>query len=150
MKQEQRAVSGYRIELLDWAQAAARAKPVRERVFIIEQGVPPEIELDEHDAHCCHALATTGSGEIIATGRLLPDGHIGRMAVDAGWRKRGIGGALLEALVGAARARGMKVVMLNAQVHALDFYRRHGFEAEGEVFIEAGIEHQAMQRHLAD
>lgn len=150
MKQQERTVSGYRIELLDWAQAAARATPVRERVFIIEQGVPVEIELDEQDAHCCHALAITDNGECIATGRLLPDGHIGRMAVDAGWRKRGLGGAVLEALVGAARARGMKRVMLNAQVHALDFYLAHGFEIHGEEFIEAGIPHRAMQRRIAD
>ena len=150
MKHQERTVSGYRIELLDWAQAAARATPVRERVFIIEQGVPVEIELDEQDVHCCHALATTDNGECIATGRLLPDGHIGRMAVDAGWRKRGLGGAVLEALVGAARARGMKRVMVNAQVHALDFYLAHGFEVHGEEFIEAGIPHRAMQRRIAD
>ncbi|ATE59906.1 GNAT family N-acetyltransferase [Thauera sinica] len=139
----------YRIELMDWREAAPLAMPLRERVFVAEQGVPPELEMDEFDAVCRHAVARTAAGEAIATGRLLPDGHIGRMAVDAAWRKRGVGGDVLEALVAEAAALGMGEVVLNAQVHALAFYERHGFAAEGEVFMEAGIEHRAMRRRLS-
>lgn len=137
------------IDLMDWREAAPLAAPLRQRVFVIEQGVPPELEMDELDAVCRHAIARNVAGKVIATGRLLPDGHIGRMAVEAAWRKRGVGGVVLEALVAEAAARGMREVALNAQVHAEPFYRRHGFAAEGEVFMEAGIAHRTMRRQLS-
>lgn len=137
-----------RIELLPWDKARAEASRIRFTVFVEEQRVPPEIELDEMDAHCVHALAYCADGTVVGTGRLLPDGHIGRMAVVQAWRGKGAGGAILEALVEAARARGDRAVLLSAQTHALAFYRRHGFIAEGEVYEEAGIPHQAMRRAL--
>lgn len=136
------------IELLDWARAAPLVMPLRERVFVVEQGVPAEIELDAFDPVCRHAVGRDAAGRVIATGRLLPDGHIGRMAVDAGRRGHGIGGAVLEALVLEARARGMREVVLNAQIRAVDFYLRHGFSPEGDVFVEAGIDHRTMRRAL--
>lgn len=142
------ASSNWDIRLLDWTQAAPLVMPLRERVFVVEQGVPAAIELDEFDPVCRHAVGRDANGRVIATGRLLPDGHIGRMAVDARWRSRGIGGAVLEALVREARTRGLREVVVNAQIGALDFYFRHGFSAEGEVFVEAGIDHRAMRRAL--
>lgn len=138
-----------RVELMSWNEAAAEATPLRERVFVVEQGVPAELEMDEFDTVCRHALARGADGAVIATGRLLPDGHIGRMAVDADWRNRGVGGEVLEALVREARTRGMAEVVLNAQVHAQAFYERHGFVAEGAIFLEAGIEHRTMRRRLS-
>jgi predicted GNAT family N-acyltransferase len=135
------------IELLDWPAAQAEAKRIRFSVFVEEQGVPPELEMDEMDAQCVHALAYS-DGRAIGTGRLLPDGHIGRMAVLKEWRGRGAGKALLRRLVGAARARGDKEVLLSAQVHALGFYRAEGFEPQGDVYEEAGIPHQAMRMPL--
>jgi predicted GNAT family N-acyltransferase len=136
-----------RIELARWDGAKAEAKRIRFAVFVEEQGVPAEIELDEIDEHCVHALAVEG-GEAVGTGRLLPDGHIGRMAVLKAWRGRGVGAALLRALIQAARERGDREVVLSAQVHALGFYRRHGFTAQGEIYEEAGIPHQAMRLAL--
>ena len=136
-----------KIELLDWPAAQAEAERIRFTVFVEEQRVPPELEMDEHDAQCLHALAYS-DGRVIGTGRLLPDGHIGRMAVLKEWRGRGAGRALLRRLVGAARARGDREVLLSAQVHALGFYRAEGFEAEGPVYEEAGIPHQAMRMRL--
>jgi len=140
---------GLALEILDWDAAQARVMPLRIRVFVLEQGVPADIELDAFDRLSRHAVAVNADGEVVGTGRLLPDGHIGRMAVDARSRGRGIGGAVLEALVVEAMQRGLTQVMLNAQVHALDFYRRHGFVEQGEVFMEAGIAHRAMQRDCA-
>ena len=137
-----------RIDLLTWDQARAEAGAIREAVFVAEQGVPRELELDVMDAACVHALARLEDGSAVGTGRLLPDGHIGRMAVLAQWRGRGVGGALLERLIEEARARGMTEVALSAQTQALGFYRRHGFAAEGEVYLDAGIPHQAMRRKL--
>jgi len=136
-----------RIELMAWEKARAHAAPIRFAVFVEEQGVPRDIELDEYDALSIHVVAFDDE-KPVATGRLLPDGHIGRMAVRKHWRGRGIGTALLEELIKAARQRGDPEVALSAQVHAVAFYRAHGFVEEGGEYLEAGIRHQAMKRRL--
>ena len=137
-----------RVEIADWARAEAQVMPLRMAVFVVEQGVPEDIERDDFDAVSRHAIARDEAGAVVATGRLLPDGHIGRMAVTAPLRGKGIGGAVLEALVAEAVRTGLVEVALNAQVHALAFYRRHDFDEYGEVFMEAGIPHRAMRRTL--
>ncbi|MBP1313769.1 GNAT family N-acetyltransferase [Herbaspirillum sp. 1130] len=131
-----------------WEQLRAQAQPIRFEVFVDEQKVPAEIELDEMDPHCVHAVAYDDAGQPLATGRLLPDGHIGRMAVRKAGRGQGVGGAVLQALIAAARARGDAEVILNAQLHAEGFYQRHGFAREGEQFMEAGIPHITMRARL--
>jgi predicted GNAT family N-acyltransferase len=98
------------------------------------------------DAVSLHVVAYRGE-QAIGTARLLPDGHIGRMAVRAGYRGAGVGSRLLRALMEEARMRGDRVVQLNAQTQAEAFYARHGFVREGEEFLDAGIPHIAM-RHL--
>lgn len=133
---------------MNWAHAREDAGRVRLAVFVEEQGVPPEIELDEWDPACDHALATDDTGRVIATGRLLPDGHIGRMAVLQQWRGQGVGATILAALLARAAAREMTCVMLNAQTHARGFYARFGFTQIGAEFMEAGIPHVAMERRL--
>ena len=135
--------------MLDWRAAQAEAKRIRVTVFVEEQGVPAELEMDENDAASLHALAYT-DGRAIGTGRLLPDGHIGRMAVLKEWRGRGAGRSLLRRLIDAARQRGHREVALSAQVHALEFYRAEGFEPEGAIYEEAGIPHQAMRLRLGN
>jgi predicted GNAT family N-acyltransferase len=136
------------IRTLAWIDARADASAIREAVFVAEQGVPPEIELDEWDERCDHALAIDAGGRAVGTGRLLPDGHIGRMAVLREHRGRGVGAAILEALIERARQRGMRRVVLNAQTHAAGFYARFGFAASGDEFLEAGIPHLEMARDL--
>src|SRR5262245_28609164 len=136
------------IRILAWPAARAAAISVRDAVFVVEQGVPAEIELDEWDPQSEHALASEPGGRIVGTGRLLPVGHIGRMAVLRDWRGRGVGGAILGALVDRAVARGMRRLVLNAQTHAVPFYARHGFAAFGDEFMEADIPHVAMAREL--
>ena len=136
-----------KIELLDWEAAQREAKRIRFTVFVEEQRVPADLEMDENDAASLHALAY-GDGQAIGTGRLLPDGHIGRMAVLKDWRGRGAGRAMLRRLIEAARQRGHREVALSAQVHALEFYRAEGFEPDGPVYEEAGIPHQSMRRKL--
>ncbi|MFZ5541744.1 MAG: GNAT family N-acetyltransferase [Pseudomonadota bacterium] len=137
-----------RIELGAWKDLAREATPIRHAVFVAEQGVPVEIELDEWDAVSLHAIARDSEGRAIGTGRLLPDGHIGRMAVLKGARGGGAGTSILLALMDAARQRGHREVVLNAQTHAAPFYRRLGFVEEGDVFDDAGIPHIAMRRAL--
>lgn len=136
------------VKILPWADARTEAQRIRETVFVAEQGVPREIELDDWDERCEHALAYDASGRPVATGRLLPDGHIGRMAVLRESRGQGVGGEVLAALIERARERGMHGVALNAQTHAASFYLRHGFIVAGETFMEAGIPHVAMERQL--
>ena len=131
-----------------WSEARERARAIRYTVFVEEQGVPVELEWDDWDEPSWHALALAEDGTPVATGRLLPDGHIGRMAVLAPWRGRGVGSRLLESLIEAARRRGDLRIVLSAQVHAVPFYERHGFRTEGAVYEEAGIPHQAMRRKL--
>jgi predicted GNAT family N-acyltransferase len=137
-----------RIELMSWERARQLASPIRFQVFVREQRVPAEIELDDMDAPSLHAIAFENE-KAIGTGRLLPDGHIGRMAILKEWRRRGIGAAILKALIDAAERRGDREIALSAQLHAVDFYRTHGFEPVGDVYEEAGIPHQAMVRALA-
>ena len=135
--------------MLEWRAAQAEAKRIRVTVFVEEQGVPAELEMDDNDAASLHALAYA-DGRAIGTGRLLPDGHIGRMAVLKEWRGRGAGRSLLRRLIDAARQRGHREVALSAQVHALEFYRAEGFEPEGAIYEEAGIPHQAMRPRLGN
>ena len=132
----------------DWSHDATRLAAVRRAVFIEEQGVPETMEWDEHDAVSDHWLALAEDGTPIGCARLLPDGHIGRMAVLPAWRGRGIGQALLEAVISAARAHGFSTLRLSAQTHAAAFYARAGFVAEGDEYAEAGIPHVAMRLDL--
>ena len=136
-----------RIELARWQEAKAEAQRIRFAVFVAEQGVPAGLEMDELDAQCLHALAFH-ENQAVGTARLLPDGHIGRMAVLKARRGRGVGAALLQRLLEAARERGDREALLSAQVHALGFYRAHGFTSYGDVYQEAGIPHQAMRLAL--
>jgi predicted GNAT family N-acyltransferase len=138
----------FRLRPAAWPRDAALLQGVRRRVFIEEQGVPEALEWDEWDAGALHVLALDGAGLAIGTGRLLPDGHVGRMAVLREWRGRGVGGALLDALLEAARVRGLREAVLNAQTHALGFYAGRGFVAEGEEFPDAGIAHRRMRLRL--
>jgi len=131
-----------------WEEQRQAAAALRQQVFVVEQGVPAELELDEMDAQSLHAIAYQ-DGVPVATGRLLPDGHIGRMAVRQDARGAGTGSLVLCALMDEARRRGDREVVLHAQLSARDFYARHGFEPEGEVFMDAGIEHIAMRRRFS-
>jgi predicted GNAT family N-acyltransferase len=136
------------VKIGPWSDQQASAQAIRYAVFVIEQNIPAQLEWDDMDAVCLHALAYDEKGQPLGTGRLLPDGHIGRMAVKKNARGYGVGGKLLEALVQAAKERGDAIVKLNAQASAESFYLRHGFERDGHPFVEAGIPHIAMQKVL--
>lgn len=139
---------GFRVRPAVWERDEETLRLIRFAVFVAEQRVPEALEWDGIDARCEHAVAEDDSGSPIGCGRLLPDGHIGRMAVLREWRGRGVGGAILERLVALARERGHAVARLNAQEHAIPFYEAHGFVPVGEPFDEAGIPHRAMERAL--
>lgn len=136
------------VRLGAWIDLRDEAAPIRYAVFVDEQKVPAEIELDDWDALSLHALALDAQGRVLGTGRLLPDGHIGRMAVLQSARGQGVGTALLRALLQAARARGDREVVLSAQTHAMSFYEKEGFIAEGDEYDDAGIPHRQMRRRM--
>lgn len=138
----------FQVVAIDAGADRAGPRAVRAAVFVQEQGVPPEIEIDDQDARSRHVLARDGGGLPIGTARLTPEGRIGRMAVLREWRGHGVGSALLHALLRIAREDALARVSLHAQESAIDFYRRHGFAPVGERFTEAGIVHQAMQLRL--
>jgi predicted GNAT family N-acyltransferase len=135
-----------------WATLGKDASAVRAAVFIIEQGIPQEMEWDEADARCTHAVAYNPLGLAVGTGRLLPSdpdhtpgiGRIGRMAVSKDVRGMGVGRGILQTLLQAAKVRGDHEVLLHAQTSAEHFYAVLGFVPRGPVFDEAGIAHQEM------
>lgn len=131
-----------------WTADQIPLQALRRTVFIVEQQVPELLEWDEFDAVSEHALAQDIRGNAIGTGRLLPDAHIGRMAVIGEWRRHGVGGAILEFLIECARKRGDRILHLNAQTHAIGFYQHHGFVEHGDEFLEAGIPHRQMTRRI--
>ena len=139
---------GYQIVLGDWAAFGKDASLIRHEVFVVEQHVSLEEEMDGRDEACVHAIAYRPDGVPVGTGRLLPDGHIGRLTVLRPQRGKGVGALLLIRLVDEARRQGHLQVELAAQLHAQPFYAAHGFVAEGPVFLDAGIDHINMRRIL--
>jgi predicted GNAT family N-acyltransferase len=124
---------------------------LRTRVFVDEQGVPPEIEQDDADATAVHVLSRDPAGRVVATGRLVVRGTtagIGRMAADPAVRGRGHGAAVLGELHRQAVLRGVTEIELHAQLTARGFYERAGYTAVGDVYEEAGIAHITMRRQL--
>jgi len=141
--------AGFRVEPADYTVDFKDLRAVREPVFVEEQKVPLDMEWDELDPKCRHVIARDDQHKPIGTGRLTPEHKIGRMAVLKEWRGRGVGAALLLALVEQARELGLPEVSLHAQVDAIPFYEKFGFERYGERFEEAGIQHQSMRLALA-
>lgn len=135
-----------------WDELGREASAIRTQVFVQEQKIPAEMEWDAADAVCLHAVAYNRFGRALATGRLLEHvpgvAKIGRMAVMPGMRGSGIGRAVLEALMAAARERGDREALLHAQLSAASFYAQAGFTRRGPVFDEAGIPHVEMVRGL--
>jgi predicted GNAT family N-acyltransferase len=137
-----------RVELGAWDALRPVAAPIRFAVFVEEQAVPAEMEIDHWDPLCVHAVAYGAEGRAVGTGRLLPDGHIGRMAVMPEARKLGVGSALLRSLMQEAGRRGHAAAVLSAQTHAIAFYQRHGYVVVGREYMDAGIPHVDMRCEL--
>jgi len=133
------------IQILSWEQVQAWAYPVRLEVFVKEQGVPKELELDKDDPLAWHAVAELDA-LIIGTARLQKNGKVGRMAVMQAYRRQGVASAMMNALLKFGQRHGIKQFYLHAQIEALPFYEHFGFVANGPAFNEAGIAHQIMRK----
>lgn len=140
--------NAFSVSLVCWHDGEPLLKSVRDAVFIDEQGIAPELEWDGLDDACRHALVLSLQGEAIGCGRMMPNGHIGRIAVLKKWRGQKVGTAIVEALLKEARARGYSEVDVDAQTHAVPFYHRFGFVEEGVVFEDAGLPHIKMRLKL--
>ena len=140
------------VQLGNWAEQGSAARAIRHAVFAVEQGIAADLVCDNADASSVHALAFNRFGVPLASGRLLPASagvaQIGRMATAVSVRGAGLGAAVLQALMNAARDRGDREVLLHAQSSAVGFYRRAGFAPHGSLFEEAGVLHQAMRQAL--
>jgi predicted GNAT family N-acyltransferase len=134
------------IRLGTWAELGALALPLRVAVFVREQNVPPELEHDQDDSLATHAVLVRVGHGVIATGRLLSSGKIGRLAVAREFRRQGFGRQVLQRLMAHAFELGHTQVWLHAQCEARSFYEALGFEAGGAIFEEAGIDHIRMSR----
>ena len=144
-------MDGLVVKLVEQESELEAAIQVRFRVFVSEQGVPPEEEMDEADATATHAIALF-QGQVVGTGRLLPKDddmvQIGRMAVDVDWRRKRIGGQILVFLEDIARRQGMRRSVLHAQEYVKRFYASHGYQEHGDTFLEADIPHIEMRKLL--
>lgn len=139
--------SAFKVKTATWPDDNATLKSIRFEVFVDEQKVPAESEVDEHDPRSIHAIAWA-DGVAAGCGRLLPDGHIGRMAVRKPFRGQGVGAALLVHLIERARQRGDDQVVLSAQTHAIGFYEKFGFVVENGEYLDCDIPHRDMRKIL--
>ena len=143
-------MEGLTIKLVETEEEMEAAMGVRFRVFVGEQQVPVDEELDEFDATATHVIAIH-QGQVVATGRVVygnedTAARIGRMAVDTQWRRRGIGGRILRFLEEAAAAQGVNTYVLNAQEYVKHFYAANGYAERGETFLEVDIPHVLMRK----
>ena len=138
----------FTVAIEKWSEAEKDIRFVRDSVFVREMQIPAELEWDGLDPDCVHVLARDGDGNPIGTGRLLPNGKIGRMAVLPAWRGKGIGKAMLQAMLEEAGQAGIDEVWLHAQLSVVGFYREARFAEVGDSFVSAGIPHQKMVRSL--
>ncbi len=144
-------MDGVVVKLVETEAELEAAIGVRFRVFVSEQAIPAEEELDEADATATHVIALY-QGQVVGTGRLLDDeqgdAHIGRMAVEQAWRRKGIGAQILAFLEEEARARGRSLCILHAQEYVKSFYAAHGYQEHGDTFLEVDIPHIEMRKTL--
>ncbi len=142
------SIKNYRIERVCWETHEQSLRLVRQKVFIEEQGVLPEEEWDELDSVSQHLLAIDAKGTPVGTARLTPSGKLGRLAVLPEHRGKGLGRMLVESVIELARELGFDSIGADAQVRALEFYRRLGFVPYGEQFLDARIPHRKVKLDL--
>jgi predicted GNAT family N-acyltransferase len=138
------------IEIAFGSDLMREAFALRYEVFVDEQGVPRELEVDELDASATHLVAINHD-RVIGTLRILdrrPAAKVGRVAVRATARRSGIGARLMQRAAAIAADRGFTEIIVHAQIAVVGFYRRLGYLEEGDQFEDAGIPHIAMRKKI--
>jgi len=138
----------YTCRQANWQHDKDKLQYVRYVVFVEEQKIPADLEWDEKDKDAIHVIAVDESDQPVATGRILTDGQIGRMAVLPEWRDKGVGRSILKFLLDIAQKHGHESVKPSSQQNACGFYLKLGFVQTGNPYQEAGRQHAAMQLEL--
>lgn len=138
----------FTVSLIGWHDGEPLLRSIREAVFIHEQGIPDTLEWDGLDENARHALALSLQGNAIGCGRILPNGHIGHIAVLPQWRRQKAGTAIMEALLDYARTQGYPQVSADAQPSSMPFYRKFGFAEQGEALANKGLQEIRMFLNL--
>ncbi|MHC4329446.1 MAG: GNAT family N-acetyltransferase [Planctomycetota bacterium] len=146
MRRSKLDIDDFTVSVVSWSDRQAELIYVRRAVFIEEQNVPESIEIDGKDPDCFHVLACDGAGTPIGTARLTKSGKIGRMAVLPEYRGLGVGARILRTIIDYGISKGIADFHLSAQISAVGFYKKMGFEPYGEEFQEAGIKHINMRQ----
>lgn len=142
--------SDFHLQIVNWQSHEPELRDIRTQVFIQEQKVPVQLEWDEEDKTCIHILVSNKVGKAVATGRILNNGQIGRMAVVKAYRRQGIGKLILKTLLKQAHLLNLESVFLNAQIDAVEFYKPFGFSETGSRFNDAGIQHIRMIKTMPE
>lgn len=133
---------------VDWMSARKELTQLREKVFVCEWRIPREVEFDQQDHSACHVLICNEQGEEIATGRITPEGEIGRIAVVSDYRKPAVYEQLFSALLSIAKSRGLQSVSIQCELEGIHDYQKRGFHPLGAVYMDAGIPRQRMVCHI--
>ena len=128
-------------------QYAVEIKKIRNAVFTREQQIDEDLDFEGKDPDAIHVLVMD-CDQVVGTGRMLTDGHIGRVAVLKEHRGKGFGANAIITLIDEARRLGMKKDFLGAQIHAVEFYKKLGFSEYGAPFLDAGIDHIHMEKFI--
>ncbi|MFD2166806.1 GNAT family N-acetyltransferase [Thalassotalea euphylliae] len=135
----------YSVSRVSWQHAAPLLKTVRERVFICEHRIPKRIEFDRKDRQAIHMLVCDDeSQEPVATGRILPSGEIGRIAVIREYRKKQLDNIVIKGLIKIAKDLELSEIFIYSPLEAVDYFSRNNFYPVGSVFMEAGLPKQRM------
>ena len=140
-------VNNLKIEIVKWTDEYASLSMIREKVFIEEQKVDPQLEWDGLDDSAIHFLALRAKKAVGCARALVIENHmqLGRMAVLKEYRGEGIGRALIEKAMTSAKLNQLMAIDISAQCHAIDFYQKFGFEVMSDIYIDAEIAHRDMK-----
>ena len=135
-----------KVEIAKWIDDHTQLKNIREQVFIQEQKVTPELEWDGMDENAMHFLVFNDKAAIGCARAIVIKDHmqLGRMAVLKEYRGQGIGSALLEKAMTIAKLNQLSAIYISAQCHAIDFYKKFGFEVTSDIYLDAEIPHRDM------
>ena len=140
----------FKVQNVDWGKAKHRLSKLREKVFVYEWRIPREYEFDQYDTSASHVLVLDESNQEVATGRITPQGELGRIAVVPKYRGPEVYQTLFTALLHIAEQQGLDTVTVQCELEGVEYYQQQGFRPVGAVYMDAGIPRQKMACTLSD